>query len=406
MSQSELRLLREVVDLPTAPFAEGCVAGFVRGFVKQYSQLRLRADAFGNLLVKYVPKRKPRSRARTRPVLFAAHMDHPGFVAEEMIDGRHVQAAWHGGVQGRFFPSQKIKFYVDGRWIPGQVVELIAKPSAKRRPMRPPASGRRTKTPAKPAARQAAAADPPPKAVIARVRAPVPRGAAGTWDIPDAIIRGNLLHARVTDDLSGLAAVLGALHEVCERGSRVPCYALFTRAEEVGFGGALAAVDAGTVPQRALVVVVENSKALPGIALGDGPVLRVGDKASVFAPAATAYCRLVAEKLADRDKAFRFQRKLMDGGTCEATAYGYYGCDVTCICLPLLNYHNMDAERGRIAPECIDVRDYLNLVRWFVALAEDPPLASFDGTDPVLAKRLASLLMSHRRRLLDSAPAR
>ena len=106
-----------------------------------------------------------------------------------------------------------------------------------------------------------------------------------------------------------------------------------------------------------LVVGVECSQAIAGVTLGAGPILRVGDKATVFTPAATAYCQVVAEQLAAQDKSFTFQRKLMDGGTCESTAYCHYGYNATGICLPLGNYHNMDEARGRLGPEFLDVRD-------------------------------------------------
>lgn len=158
-----------------------------------------------------------------------------------------------------------------------------------------------------------------------------------------------------------------------------------------------------TVPRNVIVVAVECSKAVTGVALGDGPVLRVGDRASVFTPAATAYCQIVAEQLAAQDKSFRFQRKLMDGGTCESTAYCHYGYDATGICLPLGNYHNMDTDKKKIGPEFIDLRDFENLVKWFVALANSPAKMKFDGSHPGLGKRLTALLKQHRGRLLKTA---
>jgi endoglucanase len=224
------------------------------------------------------------------------------------------------------------------------------------------------------------------------------------WGIGDARIRAHKLFARACDDVAGLAAILCMLDEICRRRSRVPCLAFFTRAEEVGFAGALAAVDCKTVPRHAIIVAVECSKAVPGVALGDGPVLRVGDKASVFTPAATAYCQVIAERLAGEDRSFAFQRKLMDGGTCESTAYCHYGYDATGICLPLGNYHNMDLLRGRIGPEFIDIRDFLNLVKWFVALAESPGGTRFVGRHPGLHTRLDALLRRHRAHLLRTAP--
>jgi endoglucanase len=157
------------------------------------------------------------------------------------------------------------------------------------------------------------------------------------------------------------------------------------------------------VPRDAVVVAVECSKAIAGVNLGDGPVLRVGDKASVFTPAATAYCQVVAERLAAKDKSFKYQRKLMDGGTCESTAYCHHGYDATGICLPLGNYHNMDTERRKIAPEFVDVRDFQWLVQWFIALADSPAEVAFDGRHPGLDARLDTLLKKHRPHLLRTA---
>jgi len=390
VSTKLLKTLQTIVNLPTAPFAEGSVATFIRAFVARRPQLRVRADQFGNLLVKYSPRRRASRKPIGRPILFAAHMDHPGFVAQEMLDAGRVYADWRGWVQGRYFKDERVVFRVGRRWVEGVIEKRIPHEPGKT-PKRVVASAR------------SFGATAPPKAVIARVKRPVPAGSVGMWGLPDAEVRGHRLACRASDDLSGLAAIICALEEMCRRNTRCPCYALFTRAEEVGFGGALAAADGGTLPKGVIVVAVENSKAIPGVVLGDGPVLRVGDKATVFTPAATAYCQVAAEELAKKDPTFRFQRKLMDGGTCESTAYCHYGHDATGICLPLLNYHNMDTDRRKIAPEVIDTRDFLNLVKWFVALAESPIHIKYDDRHPGLGKRLAALLKQHRPRLLKTA---
>ena len=49
------------------------------------------------------------------------------------------------------------------------------------------------------------------------------------------------------------------------------------------------------------------------------------------------------------DPTFRFQRKLMPGGACEATAFATHGFESTCLCLPLGNYHNQGFQGG---PDC------------------------------------------------------
>src|ERR1041385_6510477 len=293
MSARYLNILRAVVDLPTAPFQESAVIQYIRRFGALRPALSLKSDRFGNLLLRYQPAR--RAIRMRRPILFAAHMDHPGFVAARMIDARRCQADFRGWVQASYFPGERIRFFSGGRWVRGKIEKVLQK--KEKRASRALASARSFRD------------QEPPQGVIAICAAPVAPGSPGMWDFPDAQIRGNRLFARACDDLAGLAAVLCAIDQLCREKSRVPFMAFFTRAEEVGFGGALAAVEARTVPRSAVVVAVECSKAITGVAHGGGPVLRVGDKASVFTPAATAYCQVVAEELARQDRRFTFQRK-------------------------------------------------------------------------------------------------
>ena len=395
------RILHDLVNLPTAPFVEQQVIAYIRDFVGRRPALSIAPDRFGNLLVSYDPRRARRAasqkrqstkpRSAVRPVLFAAHMDHPGFLAGRRLDAKHIQAEWNGWVMASFFKGTAVRFFSEGRWVRGKITEVIRE------------------TPPKGGSRRAAVgarnvpADNPPSGVIVRVEGPVEPGSPGMWDLPDAVVKDNRIHCRVCDDLAGLAAILAMLDAICRKPMTTKTYAFFTRAEEVGFAGALCAVADKTVPRDCVVVAVENSKAIAGVSLGAGPVLRVGDKASVFTPAATAYCQVAAEALAARDKSFVFQRKLMDGGTCESTAYCHYGYEATGICLPLGNYHNMDLERKRIAPEFVDVRDYDNLVKWFIVLAQAPATQPYDGSHPGLDKRLDGLLKKHRPRLLAGA---
>ena len=77
---------------------------------------------------------------------------------------------------------------------------------------------------------------------------------------------------------------------------------------------------------------------------------------------------------ARRNPEFRWQRKLMAGGMCEATAFSEYGYESTCLCLPLGNYHNMRDVDGvlagkrpaRMAPEYIAIADYHGLIEMLV----------------------------------------
>ena len=82
--------------------------------------------------------------------------------------------------------------------------------------------------------------------------------------------------------------MLCAIHELARGRRSCDAYFLFTRAEEVGFVGALAAARLKTIPQRCFVVAMETSTQLPHAKMGDGPILRVGDRASTFTSSATA----------------------------------------------------------------------------------------------------------------------
>ena len=119
--------------------------------------------------------------------------------------------------------------------------------------------------------------------------------------------------------------------------------------------------------------------------IGGGPIVRVGDRMSTFSPALTAAVCAVCETLAKEAKEaggeYKWQRRLMPGGACEATAFQAYGYEATCVCLPLGNYHNMAdldlVERGdeaavahaRCGREYIGVEDYHGLIEMLIACA-------------------------------------
>lgn len=346
------RVLREMLALPTAAFVETAVLDYVCGMCGKMSHTDLSEDGHGNLLVRY--RRQP--PRKTRPLVFSAHTDHPGFVAHEMLDRRTLRAEFRGGVYVEYFDGAGVRFWSDGRWVRGRVLEVTRTKDVYRliQKMRMP------------------------EEAIVRVAYAVSPGAPGMWDLPDPSLKGGKVYARGCDDIVGCAAMLALLERLVTKKVRAEVYCLFTRAEEVGFIGAIGAARDGTIPRGLPIVAIEASSARAGAGIGDGPVLRVGDKASIFTPGLTAFCGRVATELARRRKSFRFQRKLMDGGTCESTAYAVYGYDVTGICLALGNYHNMDTDKRRIALEYVSLNDWKRMVDWFEALVMDP--AGYDGS--------------------------
>ena len=87
------------------------------------------------------------------------------------------------------------------------------------------------------------------------------------------------------------------------------------------------------------------------------------------------------------------QRCLLDGGTCEATAYQLYGYTCAAASLALGNYHNVTPE-GTIAPEYVAIDDLVGMVRLCVAAV----VCGGKGRDPqrALRKKLEENARSYR----------
>ncbi len=338
------KVLKDLLTLPTAPFLEAAVMDYLVTACRGLAGVKCQFDKHGNLLAHY--RHGPRTG---HPLAFVAHTDHPGFAALAMVGPRTVRAAFRGGVKFEYFKGAGVRFWSGGHWVRGKIVKLSKASKV------PDVVGWTWK----------------PEEVLVRVPEAVSVNAPGMWDLPDPVLKGDLVVARGCDDVGGTAALLAMLQRLSRTKARGEVYVLFTRAEEVGFVGAIAAARTRTLPKRLPVISIETSSTLPSAPIGAGPILRVGDRAAVFAPALTAYCDRVARDLAAKRKSFQYQRKLMDGGTCEAVAFIAHGYEATGICVALGNYHNMDKQREKIGSESISLRDWQNMVEWFVALVTD-----------------------------------
>jgi endoglucanase len=123
---------------------------------------------------------------------------------------------------------------------------------------------------------------------------------------------------------------------------------LLTRGEEVGFVGAIAHFDLGWLERarRPIVAIsLETSRTLPNALIGKGPVVRLGDRRTVFDPG----CLQILMEVAEQELPGKHQRRVMDGGACEATAAIAWGLPAIGISVPLGNYHNQGLEGG---PDC------------------------------------------------------
>lgn len=354
MTRGELlKLAEQVLTIPTAPYHEHAIREFVIDFGTRHG-FDVSSDAVGNVIVRYQSGRK------TPPLVLMAHMDHPGF---ESLGGR--QAEFLGGVTRSMFAGSRIRFYTANGPVRARITQLVA-----------------SQWPAK-------------KIVELEDGAGLTPGDFGMWDLPLFRVRGKRLHATAIDDVMSVVVTLATLLTAKQRKMQTQLWGVFTRAEEVGFAGALVMARSRVIPRRALVVSMEMSKERPWARMGQGPVVRIGDKVSVFNGDGGYFLTEVARQLQQRDGRYQFQRALMDGGTCEATVFAMLKYPAIGLCLPLGNYHNIGPS-GRPQTEYVDSGDLVGLLRLTCHAAEQWP------EFPAILKRRELQLM----RIARQAPRR
>ncbi len=354
------RWLLELTQIPTAAGREGRVIRWLERWLGERPGLRSRRDACGNIEVLRGDDPDARADRSATPALYiTAHLDHPAFAVERVIAPGVVQLAFRGGVHERYFAGARVVVHTrEDRRLAGRLTGPAPVGCALFKSF------------------EAEVGD------TSGVRV----GDIATWDLPSAEIADGRIHTHACDNLAGAAAALAALDAI---GPRDPAWAvrlLFTRAEEIGFVGAIGACRHATMPPGSRVLVLENSRAMADSPVGGGPIVRVGDRVSVFSPALTAGAAKRAEELAARRPGWKWQRRLMPGGACEASVYCAAGYEATCLCLPLGNYHNMGGleavEAGgagadapaTIAREYVSLDDFHGLVDLLVACAERLPM--------------------------------
>lgn len=349
------RLLRH----PAAPYHEHAVRDEAERICAE-NGLECRRDAFGNLLVRLV------TSATRRSLVLSAHLDHPGFELVRPLGPRRWLARFRGGVPDVFFRRGTRL-----RLMPGAVparLGLRRKNSQKEFEIHTNVGVSLTPT-------------------------------FAVWELPDCVFKGGDIIARSCDDLIGAAAILATLIELKRTRARVHVVGVLSRAEEVGFHGALALAAAGTLPKDSLVVSLETSRELAGVKMGRGVILRVGDRASIFDSDASRFLGEVAGGLVV-DESFAFQRALMGGGTCEATAYQEFGYQSAAVCIALGNYHNC-GPGNRIRPEYVSMADAIGMVRLLIAASRQ--MRRYRELVQRLPTRLHKLVREARRRLEKTA---
>ncbi len=332
--KKHLNWLMELTATPTAAGQEDRVVAWIEQWAEKQKGISLKRDKYGNLLLTQTRK------STKKPIYITAHLDHPAFVVRKQIDDQHLEMEFRGGVNDAYFVGAKVEvFDNEDNAYTGTIQSLDSKAK-------------------------------PFKRVIVKLK----KGVAGIllkndiarWKFNPPFVKNGLLHAPACDDLAGVAAALCALDKIIKLPALGHVGVLLTRAEEIGFVGAIAAAKNRSVPKTSRLLCLETSRSFPESPIGGGPILRVGDKTSVFGPELTN----AASEIMNSKKNFLWQRKLMPGGTCESTAFCEYGYLSTCLCLALGNYHNMKDIDGvlqknkpaKVAPEVISVDDFHGLV--------------------------------------------
>jgi putative aminopeptidase FrvX len=331
---------------PTAPGHEHFVRAFLESALRGLPHVQTRRDEFGNLIARYQHKARGRE-----PVRLVAHMDHPGFA----VEGGELH--FRGGVEPRYFLGEKVVFHglAAQRLGTAVIVELDFSPEAKR----------------------------------VRLNVAIPRDATfAVWDLPAARCTKRLFLSPACDDLAQVATMLALLQRLAKENAPACVEALFTRAEEVGFYGTLAALKARPALEPMVTLSLETSSARGFATLDGGPIVRVGDRLSIFDSRVTHWLETAFRDLKEHAPRTAWQRLLMGGGACEATVFQRAGFPTGALCVAMNQYHNM-GPGDDVRSEAISLRDWQGLYDFLHFLATSAkPVAAADGA---VGERLAGL---------------
>ena len=338
-----LEILERLCLQPTVSFHERRVAREISTILLA-NGIDARQDRWGNVVAELD------GDDTMAPLVFVAHMDHPGFEAIEAVEVNHdeemIVAEPRGGLGTRAYDvGTEVRIVSrDGLTIHGTIESHGL--------LRPVGNGR--------FARTDRVMIKPETGAFVRRASDLMYPAAVVLDLTSFGVEGQMIRARQLDDLAGCAAILASLIAVSNDGStHRPIVGLFTRAEEVGLvGAALAAADE-FVGKDAIIVSVETSLKSEIAKQGDGVVIRVGDRMTTFDHDAEAVLHAASYRIGEREgtDGFKVQRALMGAGGCEASAFKAHGYRVTGTSFPLGAWHNTEDD-GSIVPEYIHVDDF------------------------------------------------
>jgi putative aminopeptidase FrvX len=340
-----------IAACPTAPGCEDHVRAQVLTSLRGLPHVTTRLDEFGNLIARYQYKAQKRE-----PIRLVAHMDHPAFVVNR--SGPIAELHFRGGVEEHYFMGEKIIFHgIQNRAPVGEAIII--------------------------------GTDFPGEAKMVRLNKPIPdRAVFAVWDLPPARCTKLLFVSPACDDLVQVATMLALLQRLAESGAPACLEALFTRAEEVGFYGTLASLRSRQPLEPMPTLSLETSSARGYAKLDAGPIVRVGDRISIFDSKVTHWLETAFRDLQAQAPATTWQRLLMGGGACEATVFNRAGFPTGALCVAMNQYHNM-GPGDALRCESVSLRDWQGLYDFLYFLAT--MAKSVAATDDAVTARLKKL---------------
>jgi putative aminopeptidase FrvX len=315
-------LTREVMSCPTAPYREGWVLNYIKAELARLN-VPYFCDSWGNVIAGCSTKNELK---KSQKIALIAHTDHPGFHLQKKIKENLWLARWYGGCPPKIRKARVLIHFPDNPrvTVKGQIenAKLNKDKTFNVKILKP-------------------------QKQVTNLH----KNCFGAFDYPGFIKKGHRIHTRVADDLTGVIIILATFARLSKK-ERQSMIGIFTRAEETGFRGALGFLYSKILGPQNRAISLEASRQLEGARLGKGPVIRLGDRKSLFDSSITSELDVAAAKL----KKNKFQRRIMNGGTCEATAFNFHGIKCGGVALPLGNYHN-ERVGGKPGPEIIDMRD-------------------------------------------------
>ena len=341
-----------IAGCPTAACHERHVRKCLLERLKDLPHVATRLDEFGNLHASY--EHDPAGAREAFRVV--AHMDHPAFVVVRGAGAEELHFA--GGVDEKYFASKPIVFHN----------ERTIKPLGRAKVESISFSG---------------------EAKRVAIDRPIPAEATfATWDLPKARCTKRLFVSPACDDLAEVSLVLALLRRLALGGATARLHALFTRAEEIGFAGSFAALKTKTPLPSMPTLSLETSNARGFAKVDAGPIVRVGDRLSIFDTRITHWIETGFRDLFATRPGASHQRLLMGGGTCEASVFHRAGLPTGALCVALNNYHNMGPGTA-IRSESISLRDIQGLYDGLFYLATEGKTVA--QADEAVAKRFSQL---------------